>query len=102
MLNNFSKFIKNIILTASVLLCGTDTVFAAGKLAMIKPVAIKYSLAMAAILFFSLLIYVGLSLYNRFFVPMHIKDFKFGESSLRVPSDKDNAILAFIRKNRLR
>lgn len=70
--------------------------------AAIKTLITKYSLAMFGVAFFTILIYVGLAVYNRFFVSSQIKDFKLSQDSLRTPSDKDEAVMMFITKNRLK
>lgn len=67
-----------------------------------KVVITKFGLAMAGVVAFSLILYIGLSLYNRFFVGEQIKDFNLRKDSLRTPSDKDEAVMMFIAKNRLR
>ncbi len=71
-------------------------------IAEIKTVAVKFILAMLGVALFSILIFVGLSLYNRFFVASQIKDFNLSKDSLRTPIDTDEAILSFITKNRLK
>jgi hypothetical protein len=68
----------------------------------IKTVMTKFGLAMGGVVAFSLILYIGLSLYNKFFVGEQIKDFKLRKDSLRTPSDKDEAVMMFIAKNRLR
>ena len=68
----------------------------------IKSAAVNIILAIFGIIFFTLLITIGLSLYNRFFVASHIKDLKLNKDSLRTPEDKDQAIMTFIAKNRLK
>ena len=67
-----------------------------------KTVMSKFGLAMGGVVAFSLILYIGLSLYNKFFVGEQIKDFKLRKDSLRTPADKDEAVMMFIAKNRLR
>jgi hypothetical protein len=94
---------KNIIAILVVFLCTTDFAFANNAgIAAIKPVAVKFTLAMLGIVFFSIVMWVGLALYNKFFVPAQIKDFNLNKNSLRTPQDKDEAILMFITKNKLK
>ena len=57
---------------------------------------------MAGVFAFSILLYVILALYNKFFVGEQIKDFNLRKDSLRTPADKDEAVMMFIAKNRLR
>ena len=68
----------------------------------IKSIITKYGLTMFGIAAFSILLFIGLSLYNRFFVVPRIKDANLNEDSLRTPADKEDAILSFITRNRLR
>ena len=68
----------------------------------LKVVAVKFGLAMGGVVVFSILLYVGLSIYNRFFVDAKIKNFNLRQDSLRTPSDKDEAVMAFITRNRLK
>ena len=102
-----NKIIQKIFYAISVvLLCTTEFACSAEKspevnLAM-KAVIVKFSLVMIGIVVFTILISVGLSLYNKFFVAAQIKDYKLSKDSLRTPSDKDEAVLMFITKNRLK
>ena len=102
-----NKFIQKILYAFSVvLLCTTEFAYAVEqspetKLA-IKTMVTKFSLAMIGVVVFSIVISVGLSLYNRFFVSSQIKDYKLSKDSLRSPNDKDEAVIMFITKNRLK
>lgn len=101
MQNKILKALKYSVL--AVLLATANTVYAKPTVtAAIKTVAVKYSLAMFGIIFFTVLIFVGLSVYNKFFVSPEIKDYNLNKDSLRSPTDKDDAILTFIAKNRLK
>lgn len=62
----------------------------------------KFGVAMAGVFAFSFIIYIGLSLYNRFFVDAQIRDFNLRSDSLRSPKDLDESIMMFITKNRLK
>jgi uncharacterized membrane protein YqhA len=87
----------------AVLFCTAN--FAYSKPAMpqeAKALIIKFSLAMAVVFIASVLLTLGLSLYNKFFVKSHIKDIEEKKDSLQSPKDKDEAILSFITKNRLK
>lgn len=68
----------------------------------VKVIMTKFGLAMGGVVVFSLILYIGLSLYNKFFVGEQIKDFKLRKDSLRTPADKDEAVMMFIAKNRLK
>jgi hypothetical protein len=99
--NRFS--LKNIFAILVVLFCTTDFAFAKNSnIAAMKTIAVKFILAMLGIVFFSILMWVGLSLYNKFFVSLQVKDAELKKNSLRTPQDKDEAIMMFISKNRLK
>lgn len=102
MKNRFTKYISYAILV--VLLCTTNFAYAinTSHLAEIKTIAVKFILAMLGVALFSILIFIGLSFYNRFFVAAQIKDYKLNKDSLRTPTDSDEAIMLFITKNRLK
>lgn len=99
-----NKLYNNLILAILVVLfCTTNFTFAGTTpLAQMKPAIIKFTLAMLSVGLFSFLIFLGLSLYNRFFVASQIKDYKLRKDSLRTPRDDNEAIIMFITKNRLR
>ena len=68
----------------------------------IKFIATKFGLAMGGVFVFSFLLYLGLSIYNKYFVDEQIKDFNLRKDSLRTPRDTDEAIMMFIAKNRMK
>ncbi|MBQ8460378.1 hypothetical protein IJ541_09805 [bacterium] len=85
------------------LLCTANVAFANNSAkVMLKTVISKYSMVLLALVVFSTILYVGLTLYNKFFVSAKIKDYKLKQDSLSTPTDKDDAILTFITKNRLK
>ena len=96
-----NKFYKSLFAVMTVLFTVTPS-FAAKITPEMKIVATKFGLAMAGVVAFSFILYLILALYNRFFVCVQIKDFKLRKDSLRAPSDKDDAIMMFIAKNRLK
>lgn len=98
MKNNFYK----IIMTVMAVFCTAMPSFASKLTPEMKTVMSKFGLAMGGVVAFSLILYIGLSLYNKFFVGEQIKDFKLRKDSLRTPADKDEAVMMFIAKNRLR
>ncbi len=102
-----NKFVQKFIYAISVvLLCTTEFAYAAEQTPALndamKTMVTKFSLAMAGVVVFSILISVGLSLYNKFFVSSQIKDYKLSKDSLRTPRDTEEAVLMFITKNRLK
>ncbi len=98
MKNNFYR----IIMMAMAVLFTAMPSFASKLTPEMKTVMSKFGLAMGGVVAFSLILYIGLSLYNKFFVGEQIKDFKLRKDSLRTPADKDEAVMMFIAKNRLR
>lgn len=62
----------------------------------------RFLMAMCAIVVFTVVVYLGLLLYNKFFVSNHLKNMDLYKDSLETPSDTENAINTFISKNRLR
>ncbi len=68
----------------------------------VKPLIAKFSVVMIGLFMFSIITYIGLSIYNKFFVDEKLKDFNLRQNSLDTPKDKDEAILLFISKNRLK
>ena len=101
MKNNFIQKLKYAVL--AVFLSTANVVYS-------KPVAqvnsnlslSKFLIAMCAILVFTIVVYLGLLLYNKFFVSNHLKNMDLYNDSLEAPSDTENAINTFISKNRLR
>lgn len=102
-----NKFIIKFLFAISVVLLSTTEFVLAlekspeFKIAM-KSMITNFSLAMLGIVFFTVIIFVGLSVYNKFFVASQIKDYNLSKDSLRSPVDKDEAVLMFITKNRLK
>ncbi len=68
----------------------------------LKPAILKTLLAMGGVLVFSIMLYFFLSLHNKFFVASHFKDQKLYKDSLKTPEDREEAIMAFIIRNRLK
>lgn len=58
------------------------------------------SMIVTVIVFFVL--FVVLTIYNKFFVPHEVKNFKLNKDSLRTPQDKDEAVIMFLTKNKLK
>ncbi|MBP3820579.1 hypothetical protein J6G99_02920 [bacterium] len=62
----------------------------------------KFTIAMSGVAAFSFLLFLILSLYNKFFVDSQVKDFNLRKDSLRSPIDKEDAIMTFITRCRLK
>lgn len=96
-----NNFIKNLMLTLLAL-----TVVCASEAFAISP-EIKFgikklSLAMIGVLGSSVILFLGLSFYNKFFVSSKIKNPDIDKLSFRNPTDIDEAINMFIARNRLK
>lgn len=100
--SNNLKYLLYVVL--AVLFCTADVAVARGNTALpsTKSFVIKIILAMGGVGISTLLLFGGLSLYNRFFVATQLKDFKLSKESLRNPMDKNDAVMMFITKNRLK
>lgn len=59
----------------------------------------KFALAMGGVVLSSLIIFVGLTVYNKFFVK--IRKHSIEEEILRTPKTVDDAVNFFIHKNKL-
>lgn len=59
-------------------------------------------IAMLFVAIFTVVLYVLLSLYNKFFVASHLKNAEHYKDSLYSPNDIEEAIRAFIIRNRIK
>ena len=67
----------------------------------VKQAAVKFLLAMGGVALSSFIIFVGLTIYNKFFAER--KSITFDrEDSLSTPENVDDAVRFFIKKNKLR
>lgn len=103
MLKN-SKLLNRISMAIlAVFLCAANFAFAAdSNYAILKAGIIKYSTVLFAIVITSVVLTVGLSIYNRFFVRSQENNYKLNRDSLKSPETKDEAVLMYISKNRLK
>lgn len=89
-----------------VVLLGTADIAFARPVVIVDPAykegIIKILLAMLGVAGSTILLTVGLTIYNKFFVPDDVKNYKLGKYSLRSPTDKDEAILMYLTKNKLK
>lgn len=67
----------------------------------VKALISKFVIVMIGLFAFSFILYIGLSIYNKFFVDAKIKDVNLRKFSLKSPKDLDEAVMMFIEKNRL-
>lgn len=96
-----NKIYKMFIIPVFAVFITAMPVFAASN-SEINIVMKKFVIAMIGVALFSLILYLGLTIYNKFFVSEQIKDFNLRKDSLRTPRDKDEALMMFIAKNRLK
>lgn len=98
--NNLKSGIKKLLFPA-IILAGNG-VFAAGRFEAIKPAAAKYFFVLVVLTVFFIILYIGLSLYNKFFVSDVIKNANLDKISLKSPTDAEDAVAKFIYRNRLK
>lgn len=67
----------------------------------VKTSIVKFSLAMAGVAVSSLIIYLGLSVYNRIRENIQV-ELSPEEEILKTPKSKDEAVKFYIKKNKLR
>ena len=94
--------IYKLYITVLAVFCTALPSFASKVTPEMKIIMTKFGLAMGGVAAFSFILYIGLALYNKFFVGEQIKDFNLRKDSLRTPADKDEAVMMFIAKNRLK
>ncbi len=63
--------------------------------------AVKFILAMTGVAVSSLVIYLGLTIYNKFFANKSTTNIYTGEMSLKTPKTVKDAIAFFIQKNKM-
>ncbi|MBE7712541.1 MAG: hypothetical protein E7Z87_02215 [Cyanobacteria bacterium SIG26] len=98
-----TKFLNRFIFAILVVhLCTTNFAFAAVDFSPeIKSALVKFTLVMCVIVVFSLILSVGLSVYNKVFVKTKSLLFDNNSLSLKTPEDKDEAVMTYITRNRL-
>lgn len=67
------------------------------RTAVVHSAIIKFTLAMAGVIISSIVIFAGLSIYNKFFVKS--SNFSSEEEIVKAPKTKEDAIKFFINKN---
>ena len=72
------------------------------KLVPYKASISNFMIVMIGIVFFLGLIFIGLSIYNKYFVSKSITEYKLRKYNLADSVDKDDAILNYVTKNKLR
>ncbi len=95
------KFI--IVFVFTLAFAGVNTAYAVPqKLMPYKSSISNFMLVMIGIVFFLGLIFIGLSIYNKYFVSKSISEYKLRKYNLADSVDKDDAILNYVTKNKLR
>ena len=72
------------------------------KLMPYKSSISNFMLVMIGVVFFLGLIFIGLSIYNKYFISKSISEYKLRKYNLADSVDKDDAILNYVTKNKLR
>lgn len=95
------KFIIMFVFTLAI--ASVNTAYAIPKKLMPYKSSISgFMLVMIGIVFFLGLIFIGLSIYNKYFVSKSITEYKLRKYNLADSVDKDDAILNYVTKNKLR
>lgn len=68
----------------------------------LQPAITKFFITMMGVLISSVIIWAGLSFYNKFFVKRGQMLKSNGEEDLKTPKTIDDAVLFFIKKNKLK
>lgn len=99
-----NRFFQNFILAILVVLLSTTNIaYAHGaRLRAMKPMIEKYAIVMIAIAIASIVLFVGLSLYNRMLALKQLSKFKEANTSLKTPESVQDSITMYITKNRLK
>ena len=71
------------------------------EFAALQTLVSKFSISMLGIAAFSVVIFLGLTFYNRFFVSRKINNYTLKENSLKSPETVSEALYMFIEKNKL-
>ncbi len=93
-------FLKSLVIPTAVIIIIALPAFCAPAVP-IKQTAIKFLLAMGGVALSSFIIFIGLSLYNNFFVAHKSTNFD-KDDSLSTPDNVNDAVNFFIKKNKLR
>ena len=93
-----NKFVQITVFSAGVILF-TALPAICSPAVPLKQTAMKFILAMGGVALSSLIIFTGLSVYNKFFADKKDKD---EDDSLTTPDSINDAIVFFIRKNKLK
>ena len=95
-----SNAFRKVIMLAAVIIITALPAFCSPTVP-IKQTAIKFLVAMGGVAASSLLIYFGLTLYNKLFVNKDGRTFS-KDDTLATPDNTDDAVAFFIKKNKLR
>ncbi len=106
---NYKKVYYVLLIAAMAICCSQDISLAAAEVATnsgpitMKQAAIKFLMVMGGVLLSSVILYIGLTIYNKIRGSKHIKNIKQANSELgyNTPTTKQDAINLFINQNRL-
>lgn len=93
--NKFLITIFTLILTANTGFCEE------ARAAVVHDIFIKFVLAMGGVIVSSIIIFLGLHIYNKMFYGQN-RNLTYEEEILKTPKTKEEAIRFFIRKNRVK
>jgi len=87
----------------ALVISGADAVYALPeKLKPLESSISNFSMVMLVILLFLVILFVGLTIYNKIFISAKLSDYELRKYNLADSVDKDDAILNYVTKNKLR
>ena len=96
-------FIKFSIVVFALAFAGVNAAYSLPqKLTPYKSAISGYILVMIGIIFFLGLIFIGLTIYNKYFIAKNLANYHLKKYNLADSIDKDDAILNYVTKNKLR
>ncbi len=92
-----------IISAFALVISGADAVYALPqKLKPFEASISNFSVVMLAILLFLVVLFIGLTIYNKIFISSKLSDYELRKYNLADSVDRDDAILNYVTKNKLR
>ena len=83
-------------------IASVNSAYAIPKKLMPYKSSISNFMLVMIVVFFLGLIFIGLSIYNKYFISKSISEYKLRKYNLADSVDKDDAILNYVTKNKLR
>ena len=97
------KISKFTMLVFTLAITGVNTAYSLPeKLVPFKSSISNFLFVMIGIVLFLGLIFIGLTIYNKYFIAKNMADYQLRKYNLSDSVDKDDAILNYVTKNKLR